>query len=97
MIRENFTQVSNGMVCDCGKHHGVGEWSPQKRAAVYARQRDQLPDYYFPHQKAYVESWESEHGKIEYILEWTELKVKAKEPKKYQQAVFIDSNGYSHY
>lgn len=60
--RYNYSQPSNGMICLCGGHHGVGDLSPDQRAARYARMRDMLPDFIQPHMREYLKSWEKIHG-----------------------------------
>lgn len=68
---QNFGQTSNGRVCSCGRHHGLGQWSPGQRAATYARQRDRLPNYFTPMQQQYLASFEYYHGPVKYELRET--------------------------
>lgn len=69
----NHAQKSNGWVCKCKEHHGVGEWSPSKRAAVYKRQID-LGFMILDHMLEYVKSYKREHGEIIYELRTIEFK-----------------------
>lgn len=62
----NFKQQSNGLVCTCKRHHGVGEWSPQRRVAVYKRMVREMPSVAKPHMFEFVEDWENYHGRIYY-------------------------------
>jgi hypothetical protein len=71
----NFGQYKNGMQCNCGKHHGVGQWTAEDRAAVYASIRKQMPKILTDLQKYYLESWEAIHGKITYYEIWHDGKV----------------------
>lgn len=65
----NFSQPSNGEVCSCGMHHGVGMWGPGKRAAVYRRMVDRLPEYAGEHMRRYLTSFEAMHGPVLYVME----------------------------
>lgn len=60
----NFDQTSNGQVCSCGRHHGVGQWAPEQRAENYSKMRSRLPDLYRTraHMSDYLRSWEHYHG-----------------------------------
>lgn len=60
----NYGQMSNGHICTCGDHHGVGQWTPEKRAEVYARMRDKLPAFFAPHMAQYLGSWGKNHGHV---------------------------------
>lgn len=64
-----FGCESNGKVCDKGCHHGVGEWTPEDRAAKAARIRDVMPDVQTEIQKAFLMDWERHHGKVRYRME----------------------------
>lgn len=66
MSEMNYDQVSNGQVCTCGKHHGVGSWSPHDRAKRYARMKAKLPAYFAPHMQQYLASWICEHGNVDW-------------------------------
>lgn len=66
-MKYNFGQLSNGKICTCGEHHGVGEWSPEKRAEVYRFQRERLLIYYTKAQKDYLDSWEARHPRQEQL------------------------------
>jgi hypothetical protein len=59
---------SNGKVCDCGKHHGVGDLTPGNRAARYARMRDYLADIMTEDQWGYLKTWERAHGPVRYKM-----------------------------
>lgn len=59
----NFGEPSNGMVCDCGKHHGIGSWSPERRAREYAWYRHHNINYNRSKQD-YLDSYESAHGEV---------------------------------
>lgn len=65
----NFGAESNGKVCKCGLHHGVGEWPPEQRAAVYKRMNERMPDYLKDNQKAYLQDWEKHHGIVHYRMD----------------------------
>ena len=64
----NFGQISNGKICSCGGHHGVGEWGAEKRAAIYRRLRDKTPRIMTYAQKDFLATWERAHGHVV----WTE-------------------------
>ncbi len=67
----NFEQQSNGRICSCGDHHGVGIVGPGDRAARYARMRDNLPGYFTAPMKGYLASFEAMHGRVLYMMEQT--------------------------
>lgn len=64
----NFGQDGNGQICECGKHVGVGSWSPEDRAAAYAFMRDKISSYYNHDRKQYLDSWEESHGEAKYEM-----------------------------
>lgn len=51
-------------ICSCGKHFGVGQWSPKKRAETYAWYREKHPARYDSECKNYLDSYESVHGRV---------------------------------
>lgn len=55
-------------LCSCGRHEGVGEWSPERRAAVARHMRDTMESLMTPGQKEYLVSWENHHGPVRYTL-----------------------------
>lgn len=68
MSENNFGLESNGKICSCGAHHGVGEWSPERRAAVAKRMQDRMPGIMSSEQKTYLKDWESKHGPVAYRM-----------------------------
>jgi len=64
----NFDQLSNGKVCSCGRHHGVGTWDPERRAAIYKWTIKEIKNCAKPHQYDYVKDWELNHGPIKYVM-----------------------------
>lgn len=73
-MQDNFGSMSNGMVCGCGKHEGVGQFpngnklSAADRAARYSRMK-KLGISLDSGQFEYLKSWESTHGIIAYTME----------------------------
>lgn len=66
--RINYGQYSNGNVCSCKNHCGVGHMSPEDRAAAYARMRDRMRSLMSQEQREFLESWENAHGKVVWEL-----------------------------
>ena len=60
----NFGQIGNEQLCSCGKHRGVGLWSPEARAASYAWTRAKLRSLFNDDQREFLTSWEEAHGKV---------------------------------
>lgn len=73
----NFGQQSNGAVDYTGRLHGVGEWSPSKRAAVY--KRGQKQNTLNHDQKNYLRLWEFVYGEVK--LGNYEARYRAKDEK----------------
>lgn len=69
MSSMNFGYHGNGLACTCGRHEGVGDWSAERRAAVYARQREKLTSLMQPHMWEFLESWEQTHGAVQYEMQ----------------------------
>jgi hypothetical protein len=67
-MSKNFGYESNGKTCSCGRHHGIGEITPEQRAARAARMRDTLPECMPQSQRDYLENWEFHHGKARYRM-----------------------------
>lgn len=76
----NFGEPSNGMVCNCGEHHGVMDqgkkkwepgqgWTPEFRAQVYAWFWDRNEKMFggtamTDNRKKYLKSWVNCHGVV---------------------------------
>ena len=59
-IRPDYSDV----VCSCGMHKGVGEWTPENRAASY--QWKKIHEIFLSgYESGYLESWIANHGEIE--------------------------------
>jgi hypothetical protein len=65
----NAPYDSNGKVCACGRHWGVGEWTPERRAANYKWQSQRMPHIMNENQIAYLKSWEKQHGIVLYRMD----------------------------
>lgn len=65
----NFGRTSNGKSCSCGHHHGVGTWSPERRAAAYKDILVKIPPYCNQQMREYISTWEHAHGRIEYTMQ----------------------------
>jgi hypothetical protein len=62
---ENPPPVSyDDFCCSCGKHYGMGCWTPDKRAWAYAWFREKGYNYTSDKQQ-WLESYEIAHGKLE--------------------------------
>lgn len=66
----NKPPKENSQTCSCGRHKGVGQWSAEKRAAVYGRQRDakawSFHTNWMHGQQIWLRSWEEHHGRVRY-------------------------------
>lgn len=54
MKNKNFGIEGNGQVCSCGRHEGVGSWSPAERYTQYRRTINRMGKYAPRHMKQYV-------------------------------------------
>lgn len=64
----HFGQQKNGLICTCGNHYGVEEWTPERRAAIYKRLRDKNPSILKENQFAYLTDFEHWHGPVHYTI-----------------------------
>lgn len=55
-------------VCSCGRHFGVEDWSPERRAAVARHMRDTMESLMTAGQREYLVSWEKHHGSVRYTI-----------------------------
>lgn len=67
----NYGQEANQHRCGdgCGMHAGVGNWTAEDRAAIYARTRDKLPALHNGQQQEYLNTWEQMHGLVRYEMQ----------------------------
>ena len=84
----NFGAESNNKVCSCGKHHGCGDWTPERRAASMKFMSYRMPSLMNDDQRAYLATWEKAHG----IVLWRWEVVKHEKNKDIMGAVFIDAS-----
>jgi hypothetical protein len=64
----NFGLEGNGKLCSCGRHEGIGEFTPEQRAASSAFARDRIPEYMTGPQKMYLADWELHHGRVQWRM-----------------------------
>ena len=64
----NFGQQPNDKTCSCGRHAGVGDWTPEQRAAFYKRLTTKMPLVGKTHQSEFVKDWEAHHGTIQLTM-----------------------------
>ncbi len=69
MKQFNFGYEGNGLHCEKGCHHGIGDISPHERAARAARMRDTMPSLMPEDMKAFLVSWEKAHGAVHYRMD----------------------------
>lgn len=68
MSNFSFGYQPNGVVCSCGKHHGVGNIAPEERAAKLARMREKMPKIMSPYMIEYLIDFEKSHGTVKYDM-----------------------------
>jgi hypothetical protein len=64
MIKKSTEQTYDKIPCSCGRHFGLGVWTAEKRALVYAWYRDDFRKGYTPEMARWLASWQRFH---EYI------------------------------
>lgn len=68
MSRFIFGYEGNGKTCDKGCHQGIGDITPETRAARAARMREITPDLMPNDMKAFISDWEAHHGKVHFSM-----------------------------
>lgn len=68
MSATSFGYLTNEKLCSCGRHYGIGEISPEDRAARAARFRETFPELMPYEMKAFLEDWERHHGGVVYHM-----------------------------
>lgn len=69
MYEKNFGFESNGLKCTCGSHFGIGDQTPEQRAAIAGRMRDKLPAMMTENMKNFLADWERYHGPVHYRMD----------------------------
>lgn len=84
----NFGQLKNQYRCadNCGVHWGTGGLTAEDRAAVYACQRERLPQHFNGEQQRFLEGWETMHGPVRY--EMTPIGTYSKDHEKAGQPLY---------
>lgn len=68
MSKISFGYESNGKICSCGNHHGLGTITPEDRAARLARMREKMPKIMTPDMNAFLADFEKYHGTVKYDM-----------------------------
>lgn len=64
-MTENHQKTNHDKIpCSCGKHFGLGVWTVEKRAEVYAWYRDKQRKKYTPQMAAWLAGYQRFHGYI---------------------------------
>src|SRR4051812_988428 len=64
-----FGYESNGLYCEKGCHAGIGDISPQDRAARAARMRETMLELMPAEMRAFLVDWEKHHGTVQYRMD----------------------------
>lgn len=84
LSRSNSGANYSNTSCSCGRHFGIGTWTGEHRAAVYAWYRDYYTIGYTKERQAYLTSWEASHGHQEPNMHCT---IKGEEDGYFHQAM----------
>lgn len=60
---KNQTKINN-QVCNCGRHKGIGSWSPFNRARVYKWFQKRYLQGFTADKQNYLYTYEKQHGLI---------------------------------
>jgi hypothetical protein len=69
MSELHFGYQSNGITCRMGCHHGLGDYTPEQRAAMAKRMQEKMPQLMDSEQIAFLRDWEKRHGIVHYRMD----------------------------
>lgn len=90
----HFGYPKNNHTCSCGRHHGIGDITPEDRAARSKRMSEAMPSFMSDSMVAFLADWEKQHGTVHYRMDMIGRNggnfIKSNKGQDFTVAVFVD-------